>query len=161
MSTSVPSLDLDALIACYLADPAMTQRKWVEWACDCAERVLPAFQSQYPDDARPAQAIVAARQWVDNPSDTTTRAAADATHAAYAAAHAAACATHYTAAHAAYAATHAAGFATHAAGFAAGFAADYSAYAIYTAVYATKAKPTERLWQAVRLTDIYHKEQTP
>jgi len=154
--TPTPSIDLDALIACYRAEPAMTQRKWVEWACDCAERVLPIFQSARPDDARPAQAIVAARQWVDNPSDTTTRAAADATHAAYAAAHAAACATHHTAAHAAYAATHAAGFATHAAGF----AADYSAYAIYTAVYAAKAKPTERLWQAVRLTDIYHKEQT-
>ncbi len=33
------------------------------WACDCAERVLPCFESQHPDDPRPRQAIEAGRRW--------------------------------------------------------------------------------------------------
>lgn len=31
------------------------------WAADCAERVLPTFETQHPDDDRPRKAIEAAR----------------------------------------------------------------------------------------------------
>ena len=33
------------------------------WAADCAERVLPFFESVKPDDARPLQAIETCRTW--------------------------------------------------------------------------------------------------
>jgi hypothetical protein len=33
------------------------------WAATCAEHVLPLFESARPDDARPRQAIQAAREW--------------------------------------------------------------------------------------------------
>ncbi len=34
------------------------------WALDCAERVLPFFESRYPDDERPRVAIETGRDWV-------------------------------------------------------------------------------------------------
>jgi immunity protein 5 of polymorphic toxin system len=34
------------------------------WACDCAERALPYFESKYPKDDRPRLAIEAGRAWV-------------------------------------------------------------------------------------------------
>ncbi|MFH1236943.1 MAG: hypothetical protein V1648_00885 [Candidatus Aenigmatarchaeota archaeon] len=34
------------------------------WALDCAERVLPYFESKYPEDERPRTAIEAGRAWV-------------------------------------------------------------------------------------------------
>ncbi len=34
------------------------------WAADCAERVLPLFESEYPEDKRPRQAIETLRKWV-------------------------------------------------------------------------------------------------
>ena len=34
------------------------------WAADCAERVLPFFEAEFPDDARPREAIEACRAWV-------------------------------------------------------------------------------------------------
>ncbi|RYB88707.1 hypothetical protein EUA06_19640 [Nocardioides glacieisoli] len=34
------------------------------WAADCAEHVLPLFETEMPDDARPRAAIEAARAWV-------------------------------------------------------------------------------------------------
>lgn len=34
-----------------------------QWAATCAEHVLPLFSRERPDDARPAQAIAAARSW--------------------------------------------------------------------------------------------------
>ena len=34
------------------------------WAVDCAERVLPYFEVQYPDDHRPGDAIVALLNWI-------------------------------------------------------------------------------------------------
>jgi len=40
------------------------KRTLVIWACDCAKRVLPYFEKQYPDDPRPRQAIEAGRTWV-------------------------------------------------------------------------------------------------
>jgi hypothetical protein len=36
----------------------------VTWALDCAERVLPLFESRYPRDGRPRAAIQAGRDWV-------------------------------------------------------------------------------------------------
>jgi hypothetical protein len=33
------------------------------WAADCAERVLPYFESRFPEDARPRKAIEAGREW--------------------------------------------------------------------------------------------------
>jgi hypothetical protein len=33
------------------------------WAADCAEHVLPLFETEMPDDARPRAAIEAARTW--------------------------------------------------------------------------------------------------
>lgn len=34
------------------------------WAADCAVRVLPYFEEEYPDDNRPRTAIEALRKWV-------------------------------------------------------------------------------------------------
>lgn len=34
------------------------------WAADCAERVLPLFETAYPEDGRPRSAIEACRTWV-------------------------------------------------------------------------------------------------
>lgn len=34
------------------------------WAIDCAERVLPYFEDQYPQDSRPRDAINALQQWL-------------------------------------------------------------------------------------------------
>ncbi len=36
----------------------------VTWAADCAERVLPLFESVYPKDERPSRAIQVCRIWV-------------------------------------------------------------------------------------------------
>ncbi len=33
------------------------------WAADCAERVLPWFEQNYPEDTRPRNAIEACREW--------------------------------------------------------------------------------------------------
>src|SRR5262245_21087961 len=35
------------------------------WAIDCAERVLPYFEEQYPEDKRPRQAIEALQTWLN------------------------------------------------------------------------------------------------
>lgn len=53
------------------------------WAADCAERVLPVFEAECSDDARPRQAIEAARLWRsgDMPM-VTARKMAFAAHAA-------------------------------------------------------------------------------
>jgi len=34
------------------------------WAVDCAERVLPYFEENYPDDPRPRNALEACRAWI-------------------------------------------------------------------------------------------------
>lgn len=34
------------------------------WAADCAERVLPFFENEFPNDTRPRKAIEACRTWV-------------------------------------------------------------------------------------------------
>jgi hypothetical protein len=35
------------------------------WAIDCAERVLPYFEEQYPEDHRPRNAIETLQTWID------------------------------------------------------------------------------------------------
>lgn len=35
------------------------------WAIDCAERVLPYFENQYPQDNRPRQAIETLQTWIN------------------------------------------------------------------------------------------------
>ena len=35
------------------------------WAIDCAERVLPYFEENYPEDRRPRQAIDTLQTWID------------------------------------------------------------------------------------------------
>jgi len=35
------------------------------WAIDCAERVLPYFEEEYPEDRRPRQAIETLQAWID------------------------------------------------------------------------------------------------
>jgi hypothetical protein len=35
------------------------------WAIDCAERVLPYFEQDYPDDRRPRQALETLQTWID------------------------------------------------------------------------------------------------
>jgi hypothetical protein len=35
------------------------------WAIDCAERVLPYFEKEYPEDFRPRQAIETLQAWID------------------------------------------------------------------------------------------------
>ena len=53
------------------------------WAADCAERVLPVFAAQRPDDERPHAAVAAARAWVGGDLGMFgARAAAFAAHAA-------------------------------------------------------------------------------
>jgi hypothetical protein len=34
------------------------------WAADCAERALPYFEQQYPEDPRPRDAIATLREWI-------------------------------------------------------------------------------------------------
>ncbi len=56
------------------------------FACDCAERVLPLFESKYPNDKRPRQAIETARRFANGEATqeemTAARAAAAAARAA-------------------------------------------------------------------------------
>lgn len=35
------------------------------WAIDCAERVLPYFETAYPDDGRPRRALETLQEWID------------------------------------------------------------------------------------------------
>ncbi len=61
----VPKLvvtDMDKSIAELASKAAKTTL--ATWAADCAERVLPYFEDQYPDDNRPRNAIEACRAWV-------------------------------------------------------------------------------------------------
>ena len=129
--------------------------KLVLCACDIAERVLPIFEAERPDDARPRKAIEAARNFVENPSDENREAADAACAAAYAvgcaAANAVGCAAANAAAYAArcaaYAAAHAAADTAYAAAHAAYAGADHAAYAAVSAVRLA-ARATEKKAQA-------------
>ena len=65
-------------------NPGLTNHQRLTlWAADCAERVLPVFAAQRPDDERPHAAVAAARAWVHGDlSMSGARAAAFAAHAA-------------------------------------------------------------------------------
>ncbi len=118
-------------------------RALVLWATDCAERVLPYFEEEFPNDDRPKQAIEAGRAWVRGEITLSeARAAAFAAHAAARDAdQAAARAAARSAGHAA-ATAHAQGHATHAASY----AVTAAAYAAAPA-NATDAATNERDWQ--------------
>jgi hypothetical protein len=86
---------------------------------DLAETRLSEFESRYPNDARPRQAIQAARRWAKEPTEKNRTAAYAAANAAYTAAYAAAAAANAAnAAAAAYAAANAAAHAAYAAAYA-------------------------------------------
>lgn len=72
-------------------DPALQElvettdkRSLALWALACAKRVLPYFESEFPEDSRPRQALDALQDWIDtgNFSMKTIRGAALASHAA-------------------------------------------------------------------------------
>jgi len=50
----------------------------VEFAVWCAEKVLPIFEEEFPEDDRPRLAIKAAKNWLNDPSEGNRIAAADA-----------------------------------------------------------------------------------
>ena len=89
----------------------MSRQDRIEYAAFAADAVLCIFEEQYPNDKRPLDAILAAQEFLRNPSKEnadaayaaayTTNATAYAAYAAYAAADADAA---YAAAYAAYAA---------------------------------------------------------
>jgi hypothetical protein len=41
------------------------QKTLAVWATDCAERVLPYFEDQHPDDPRPRQALETLQTWIE------------------------------------------------------------------------------------------------
>jgi len=98
------------------------------WAADCAERALPRFEAERPDDNRPRAAIGAARAWArGNLAMVEARKAAFAAHAAARESPGpAAVAAARSAGHAA-ATAHVPAHATHAAGYAAKSAEDPAA----------------------------------
>ena len=123
---------------------AITKPQAVLLACECAEHVLGIYEKKHPNDKRPRQAIDAAREWANNPTEencATCRAAyADYVYAAYAdAAYAA------DAAFAADAYTAAAAYAAYAAAYADAAAAVAAAYA---------ARTLGRKWQAAKIREI-------
>ncbi len=76
----------------------------IEFACRCAERTLPNFESVYPDDKRPRQAIEAARRLRVDKSPAAWSAAMSACSAAWSAESAAWSAARSTACSAAWSA---------------------------------------------------------
>ena len=67
----------------------LTQIIAVQWAAECAKRVLRYYEDRYPEDKRPREAIQAALKWAKDPTEAN-RAAANAAYVAAAAAAAAA-----------------------------------------------------------------------
>ena len=92
----------------------LTQIVAVQWAAECAKRVLRHYEDRYPEDKRPREAIQAALEWAQDPTEAENAADAAASAYAYAAAYAAASAAS-AAAYAAYAANAAAAYAANAA----------------------------------------------
>ncbi len=116
------------------------------FGCDCAERVLPTYERQYPGDNRPRQAIEVSRRYAEGQASAAelTAAWADARAAAWAAAWAAARDTATDAARAA--ARDAARDATD--------AARAAAWAAAWAAARDTARDTEIKWQRARLDEI-------
>ena len=58
------------------------ERRLRLFVADCAARALPIFEKQYPSDARPREAIIAARKFANNEIGDAAGAAGDAAWAA-------------------------------------------------------------------------------
>ena len=84
----------------------MTKPQKIEWAIFCAEQVIHIYEKKYPGDARPRNAIEAAKAYLRDQSEESRMAARKAAAAADAAAYAAYAAD--AAAYAAYADAYAA-----------------------------------------------------
>jgi len=127
-------------VACRLID----HRSSVSWACDCAGRVLPTCEKEYPKDKRPRKAIKITRAWVAGKAtlEEVGVAADAAADAAYAAADA----------DAAYAADAAASAAD------AAYAADAATYAAASAADAAADAAAERTWQSKRILEYIRGE---
>ena len=153
----------DALWALSAIRDAKTPRLW---ACDCAERVLPIFESDRPGDLRPRDAIRASRRYARGEIGAAARdaaevaawdvagdvwGAADGAAAGAAAWDAAGDAARAAAGDAARAAARAAAGA--AARDAAGNAAGAAAWAAAGAAARAAARDAEEEWQLVRLRE--------
>ncbi len=130
----------------------------VEFASDCAERVLCIWEARYPDDDRPRKAIEAARGGsaeayaAANVAYAAAYAAANVAYSAYSAATAtvyadaakaaANAAEAYAAANVAYAAAYAAANVA------------YSAYSAANAAYSAAYAADERAWQKCHLKEL-------
>lgn len=58
---SIAHKDADMLALVQATD----QKTLAVWAIECAERVLPYFEQQFPDDQRPRHALEALQDWID------------------------------------------------------------------------------------------------
>ena len=101
----------------------------IRFAILCAEEVLPIFESKFPEDRRPREAIEAAKACLKDPTDADANVAYAAAYAASRAAANVAYAAAYVASRAANVAYAAADAASRAAAYAASRAADAAAYA--------------------------------
>jgi len=64
-------------LCCVLPEEAAARDKLARlFACDCAERVLPLFEKEYPEDKRPRKAIKVARLFAEGKATTQELAAA-------------------------------------------------------------------------------------
>jgi hypothetical protein len=153
----------------------LTAPALIRWAADCAERVLPIWETWRPDDPTPRRAVDAARAGATKATEAAARAATYATGAAAARAAGAAwtaagaardarvAARNAGAADAAGWTAEAAARAARAAGVAAGAAgaadvAAEAAKAAEAAVYAAAARAAERQWQVNRLFKLLELE---
>ena len=120
------------------------------WARDCAERVLPYFEEQYPEDRRPRNALAALQNWIDTGVFTMAviRKASLTAHAA--AREVGADTPARSAARAAGQAVATAHVPTHAIG-----AANYALQAIDRATNSLDAVARERSWQYQHLLQLH------
>lgn len=92
-----PEMDAESIVEKLLKEKKNEWANWlivrllpymqqVKYAIFAAEQVVEIYAAKYPEDKRPQAAIVAAKEYLENPTIN----AAYAAHAAYAAAHAAA-----------------------------------------------------------------------
>jgi len=131
----------------------VTPELCVTFAVACAERVLPIFERNHPEDSRPRKAMDAAKAWLANPDSAGVAKAAElAAHEASEAAYRAYAEASYEGTPASYAATPAsyaatpASYAANATAYAA-CAASYAANAAWYAACATNAATPEKAWQ--------------
>jgi hypothetical protein len=135
---------------------ASDKRSLAFWALACAERVLPYFESEFPQDSRPRQALGTLQDWIDTGefSMKIIRGAALASHAA---------AREVGEDNPARSAARAAGQAISTAHVKAHAlaAANCALQAIFRANFASNpeaAIQAERKWQTQRLLELYQQE---